>query len=26
MKTLMEGDRITFIEKRHPGRPRKTQY
>ena len=26
MKTLMEGDRITFIKKRHPGRPRKTQY
>ena len=26
MKTLNEGDIIRFTEKRHPGRPRKTQY
>ena len=26
MKTLYEGDLITFTEKRHRGRPRKTQY
>jgi len=26
MKTLNEGDIIKFMEKRHPGRPRKTQY